>query len=230
MVFKRRDKLPFFSRLREVVYPQKGWRRGIEYLGHRVRRLPDTPHRISLGVACGVFASFTPLFGLHFILAAGLARVVRANILASLIGTAFGNPLTFPFIASVSLKTGRTIVGHGPTGSNFQLLIEAFKDFFSGLWQSLLSLVGIGEPQWTKLTDFLQDVFWPYLVGGLIPGLLSALACYLLCRPIVSAYQVRRRAKLLERISALEAKAEANGKSDASKKTSYIATKKTATN
>ena len=31
--------------------------------GHRVRRLPDTPHRIALGFACGVFVSFTPFFG-----------------------------------------------------------------------------------------------------------------------------------------------------------------------
>lgn len=230
MVFKRRDKPPLFSRMREVVYPQKGWRRGIEYLGHRVRRLPDTPHRISLGVACGVFASFTPLFGLHFIVAAALARILRGNMLASLIGTAFGNPLTFPFVASVCLKTGRTILGHGPSGDNPQKVIEAFREFFVGLWQSLLSLAGVGDAQWDKLTVFLQHVFWPYLVGGLIPGLLTALACYLLCRPIISAYQVRRRARLMARLSALEAQAGADGRSDDPEKKPYIAKKRTAAN
>ena len=78
MVFKRRDKPPLLSRLREAVLPRRGWRRGIEYLGHRVRRLPDTPHRIALGFACGVFVSFTPFFGLHFVLAAG-ARLAAAR-------------------------------------------------------------------------------------------------------------------------------------------------------
>ena len=54
MVFKRRDKPPFSIRMRELLYPRRGWRRAIEYLGHRVRRLPDTPHRIALGFACGL--------------------------------------------------------------------------------------------------------------------------------------------------------------------------------
>ncbi len=232
MVFKRRDKPPFFSRLREVLLPQKGWRRGIEYLGHRVRRLPDTPHRISLGLACGLFASFTPFFGLHFILAVAFARVVRGNILAALIGTAFGNPLTFPFIASIALKTGRAILGHAPGTSNFQMLTKAFREFFEVLWQSLLSLAGSGEAQWAKLTIFLQDVFWPYLVGGILPGLIAAIACYFLCRPVVAAYQVRRRARLLARLRALEAKArdERDGKSDAPDTNRYNGVKKTAAN
>ena len=42
---------PCSTRIREAVLPRRGWRRGIEYLGHRVRRLPDTPHRIALGFA-----------------------------------------------------------------------------------------------------------------------------------------------------------------------------------
>ena len=74
MVFKRRVKPSLVSRVRAAVLPRRGWRRGVEYLGHRVRRLPDTPHRIALGFACGVFSSFTPFFGLHIILAVVIAR------------------------------------------------------------------------------------------------------------------------------------------------------------
>jgi uncharacterized protein len=229
MVFKRRDKPPFLYRMREIVYPQKGWRRGLDYLGHRVRRLPDTPHRISLGMAIGVFTSFTPLFGLHFILAAVLARLVRGNILAALIGTAFGNPLTFPFIASISLKTGRAIIGHGPTGNNVEMLAQAFKQFFMGLWESLLSIGGYGNAQWTQLTSFLQDVFWPYLVGGLGPGLIAGFVSYLLCRPIVAAYQARRRALLTARTIALEAQ-RPKTKSDVSINNAYIAAEKKTAN
>ena len=53
MVFNRRDKLTLRDRLRQLV-PRRGWRRGIDYVGHRVRRLPDTPHRLALGFAGGV--------------------------------------------------------------------------------------------------------------------------------------------------------------------------------
>jgi uncharacterized protein (DUF2062 family) len=197
MVFKRRDKPPLPVRLRELLVPQRGWRRALEYLGHRVRRLPDSPHRIALGFAIGVLASFTPFFGAHLLVAAGLAKLARANIIASLIGTFVGNPLTFPLIAAVSLGLGRRILGYGASGENFDRLAVAFGNAASGLWSSLLSLVGRGEPQWSRLEPFLEYVLWPYFVGGLLPGIAAAAASYWLLRPLIAAYQARRREKRL---------------------------------
>ena len=81
MIFKRRDKPPFRERLREALYPRKGFWRGMDYIRKRLHRLPDSPHRIALGFACGAFASFTPFFTMHILLAAGLAWVMRGNIL-----------------------------------------------------------------------------------------------------------------------------------------------------
>ncbi len=199
MVFKRRDRPPFLTRLREAVAPRRGWRRAIEYLSHRVRRLPDTPHRIALGFAIGVWASFTPFFGAHLLLAAGLARLVRSNVVASLIGTLVGNPLTFPFIAALSLALGRRILGYGAAGHDFTRLSDAFGAAAEGLWSSLLSPFGLGEPRWRMLGPFARDVMWPYLVGGMIPGLAAALACYFLIRPLIAAYQARRRERMLAR-------------------------------
>lgn len=193
MVFRRRDKPPILSRLREAVAPRGGWRRAIEYIGYRIRRLPDTPHRIALGLACGVFISFTPLFGLHLFGAMALAWILRANVLASLFGTLAGNPVTFPFIASVSLSLGRQILGHGLTGRDFNRIVTAFGEAFTGLWQSLLSLLGFGTPQWQKLALFTHDIFWPYLIGGFLPGLISSIAAYYVTRPLIAAYQARRR-------------------------------------
>jgi uncharacterized protein (DUF2062 family) len=199
MVFKRRDKPPLLSRIREAILPRGGWRRGIEYLGHRVRRLPDTPHRVALGIACGAFASFTPFFGVHFLLAAGLAWALRGNVIASLLGTFVGNPLTYPLIAAVALGLGRRIVGHGVTGRDPSRIQDAFTQFLAGLWQSLKSLLGYGDSEWYKLMLFVQDVIWPYFVGGLLPGLIAAIASYYLTRPLVAAYQARRRARMLAR-------------------------------
>ena len=54
---------------------------------------------------------FTPFVGFHFVLAAITAWIVRGNILASAIGTAAGNPWTFPFIWVSVLYTGRKILG-----------------------------------------------------------------------------------------------------------------------
>ena len=192
-MFRRRDKPPILSRLREAVAPRRGWRRAIEYISYRIRRLPDTPHRIALGLACGVFMSFTPLFGFHVFGAMALAWLLRSNVLASLFGTLAGNPLTFPFIASVSLSLGRLILGHGLTGGDFDRIVVAFGEALTGFGQSVLSLFGIGEPQWQKLALFTHDIFWPYLAGGFLPGLISAIAAYYVTRPVIAAYQARRR-------------------------------------
>lgn len=202
MVFRRRDRPGLLERLRSVVLPRGGWRRGLEYLGHRVRRLPDTPHRIALGFASGVFASFTPLFGLHFVLAAGLAKIVRGNILAALLGTIAGNPLTFPLIASTSLWLGRKIVGFGDTGRDYSRVADAFGQAADALWKSSLAIVGIGHSHWGRVVPFLRDVFWPYFVGGLGPGLVAGVASYYLLRPLVAAYQLRRRNRRLARAHA----------------------------
>ena len=95
----------------EFVWPRGGWRRAGQYVLHRLRRLPDPPHRIGRGVAAGVFISFTPLFGLHLIGAAALAWLIGGNILAALLATFIGNPVTTPFIAVLSVGLGRWMLG-----------------------------------------------------------------------------------------------------------------------
>ena len=211
MVFKRRDRPPLLSRLRQLLLPRRGWRRGIEYLGHRVRRLPDTPHRIALGFACGVYASFTPFFGLHFVVAVALARVLRGNMVSSLIGTAVGNPLTFPLIASVSLALGRRILGYGVTGRDFSRISDAFAQAFAAIWHGILSRFGRGDSEWQNLIPFFRDIIWPYFVGGLLPGLVAAIVGYYLTRPLIAAYQTRRRARMLRRAHDRVVAAQAGG-------------------
>lgn len=208
MVFRRRDRPAFLVRVRETIYPRRGWRRALEYIGHRVRRIPDSPHRIALGFSCGVFVSFSPLFGFHFFYAMFLAWLLRGNVLASLIGTVAGNPLTFPIIASTSLALGRRILGYGATGRDFGRITDAFTEAAEGIWEGVLSLFGLGEAEWHKVAAFFTDIIWPYYVGGLLPGLVAAIASYYLTRPVIAAYQAARRKRLAERASRCSGRAQ----------------------
>jgi hypothetical protein len=110
MIFKRRDKVSFIKQFKEIFMPKKGWRRALEYFVYRIKRLPDTSHKIALGLICGIFTSFLPLFGGHFFTAALLAYLFKGNIIASIFGTFFGNPLTFPIIATCSVNFGQFIL------------------------------------------------------------------------------------------------------------------------
>ncbi|HSM20435.1 MAG TPA: DUF2062 domain-containing protein, partial [Hyphomicrobiales bacterium] len=162
----------------------------------RLHRLPDSPHRIALGFAFGAFVSFTPFFTLHFFLAAGLAWLFRANILASLFGTIVGNPLTFPLIATGSLWLGRYLLGRDGTESNFKAVTHAFAEGFHSLSATMQSWFGYGPSMADGLLLFLDDVFLPYLIGGIAPGILCAIVSYWIIGPIVAAYQERRSKKL----------------------------------
>ncbi len=221
MVFKRRDRPPISVRMREAILPRGGWRRSIEYIAHRVRRLPDTPHRIALGFCCGVFMSFTPLFGLHLFGAMGLAWLIGGNILAAAIGQVVGNPVTLPFIAWVSMAIGRRVLGGGgPSGRSFERVDQALAGALDGLWQTMLSWFGMGVSEWDKVMAVYSQVFLPYLIGGILPGLITSVFFYYLVRALVGAYQRRRRARMLarahERLAAPAAKPYPPGGSEGS--------------
>ena len=46
------------------------------------------------------------------------------------------------------------------------------------------------------------------MVGGIIPGLITAIICYFLSVPVIRAYQQRRIAKLRAKVEKLKAQAQ----------------------
>ena len=82
MLFRRRNPVTISERLRALLWPRKGFRRGPRYITLRILRLSSTPHSIAVGVAAGVASSFTPFFGLHIVIAVALAFVHAVASLA----------------------------------------------------------------------------------------------------------------------------------------------------
>lgn len=204
MVFKRRDRRAIWQIVLDFFYPRGGWTRAFEYVKHRVRRLPDTPQKISRGIWAGVFVCFTPLFGLHFVLAVIIARLLRGNLFAALMATFFGNPLTFPPIGFLSISLGSWILGLSP-GRNDHLG-QKFADASFDLWNNVVAIFTPDLINWRGLQVFYDDVFFPYLVGGIIPGLICATIAYCLAVPVISVYQTRRKKALLAKLDQLKKK------------------------
>lgn len=200
MVFRRRDSRPPIRWLWEMIYPRGGWARASHYVLHRLRRLPDSPERIARGFFAGVFISFTPLFGFHFVGAALIALAYRGNILAALLGTFVGNPLTTPIMATMSLETGYWLLG-----DEYRLplpqVFAAFGDAAAQLSRNAISLVYGGPTQWDQLGHFFSRVYLPYLLGSPIPGTLVGLTFQFASLPLVRAYQRLRTRNAQERIA-----------------------------
>lgn len=202
MVFKRRKPRTYMEKAQDWVYPKGGWKRAITYTFYRLRRLPDQPHRIARGVGAGVFISFTPLFGFHFIGGAVCAWLVGGNVVAALIGTFLGNPVTTPFIAVLSLQFGRWLLGqHG--AMPFHAVVKAFAQAADDLWRNMIGIFTDAPTSWAGLSLFFEHVFLPYAIGGLLPGLAAAVAAHYATLPVIAAYQKRRVKQLRKRAEKL---------------------------
>ena len=195
--------------LADFFYPKGGWTRAFHYVKHRIRRLPDTPERIARGIGAGVFTTFTPFYGLHFLVAALLARGIRGNIFAALSGTFFGNPLTYVPIGLISLKTGHWLLGIRYDEMAHRSFGGKFVDAAADLKANFFAMFTERTADWDGLSVFFHEVFFPYLVGGLIPGILAGVAACYLSLPLIRAYQKRRRGAIKAKFEEIRKRAEA---------------------
>jgi uncharacterized protein (DUF2062 family) len=142
-----------------------------------------------LGFAAGAFASFTPLVGFHFIVAAVLALVVGGNVVASALGTCVGNPLTFPFIWLSTYNLGGYLLGY----DHREELTLSMPD---GMFWLFFSSPG---EFWNAFWGALGPVLVPMTLGSLPLGIICAVIIYFVLYPAVEGYQHRRRQKLKRR-------------------------------
>ena len=190
-MFKRRDKLSLWSRASNMLWPRSGMKRSLTYVWHRVARISGSAHFITIGVVSGVFASWTPFVGFHFLLAALIAFFLRGSLLASALGTFFGNPFTFPFIWLSTYNLGGFLLGYEakshidismPHGT-FRLLFSSPAEFFHVAW------------------SVMEPYFVPMLIGAFPLGIATCIPIYFVMRPIISKYQQRRRDRLQARLA-----------------------------
>lgn len=185
-MFGRRKPRSWMEKTLSWIWPRRGVGPAFRYLQKRLVRIKGSPHAIAVGFASGAAVSFLPLPGLHFVLGAICAVILRGSIIASAVGTAIGNPWTFPFIWLGGYRLGRWL-GVGDDGAFGQHSIGAAarrikEDLLAGR---------VGEAAargW--------EVLGPTFVGGAIIGLAVGVLCYLGMRMALSAYQKRRRARI----------------------------------
>ena len=181
MLFRRRDPPAVGEKVRIFLLPRKSYGRSFKYYGKRVLRLSGSPHAVAAGVAAGVAASCTPFIGFHFILSFVFAFFVRGNMLAAALGTAVGNPLTFPLIWFITFRIGSAIEGLWREGPRQR----PPPDFAEGIL--------------TNGWDAISPLLRPMLIGAVPLGIVSGLVFYVFVRWASGLYQRSRRERLAEK-------------------------------
>jgi hypothetical protein len=194
MLFRARTKPNPARRLANWIWPQMGLRRSGKYVMYRVARLRGSPYSIAAGFATGAAVSLTPLIGLHFLLGALVAWIIRANVVAALIGTVIGNPWTFPAIWLWIYNVGRWIESFGSAS----IQTEANLQFWSVLGQLVPALVAMD-------VQFLAGEAWellrPMCIGALPSAIIVWFCFYWPIKSLLVKYQERRQRRLEERIA-----------------------------
>ncbi len=202
MLMKRRTPPSWTEWLRVWIWPRRSWLRSGQYVTKRILRLTASPHAVAAGVAAGAFTSFTPFMGLHFLLAAILAWLVRGNFIASALGTFVGNPITFPFIWAATYKTGQFIL-QADTAGKAPALGRAMKRVMEACWNF------DGTAAMTALGNIWTPILYPMLVGGMVVGPLVTIPLYLLTKRAALMFRESRRNKLMTKAAEIKAKAQA---------------------
>lgn len=185
-ILKRRKPRHIFRKTREALWPSMGWRRTASYYRHRIFRTGDSTYKITAGLAAGAAVSWSPFLGTHFAQAIFAAWLLRASLIAGFIGTAWGNPWTFPFLLWFGYNVGVRICGlfglddssFLPDGMDFAHFIAQPRDFMRYLFANPLQLL------------------LPMTIGGYLCGLafwpLAYAALYYPVRTMRKAYALQR--------------------------------------
>ena len=181
MLFRRRKPLRLHQRLHHLMWPRRGWARAIRYYTKRLLRLSGTPHSIAAGFAAGVALSMTPFVGFHYILCFVVAFLLRINVLAAVLGTTIGNPLTFPVIWLATFETGNLVLGRFGRPES-EMNVEAITHaLFHDSWHAVL------------------PVLEPMLIGSIPIAILTGGIAYCAVYYAAAAFQSARRERFAVR-------------------------------
>ncbi len=159
------------------------WRRSLR----TTLRQPGQPHKIALGMAVGMFITFTPTVGIQIPLVLILATLLRCSRIAGLIPIWITNVFTaapiysFAYWLGVQVLPGEHSINLHELSARIHASMTASLD--SSRWFAPL----------IALWDVTKDVYGPMMLGGALIGIVAAVISYPVTVRIVLWYRARRR-------------------------------------
>ena len=163
----------------------------------QVLHADDTPHRLALGVAIGMFVAVTPTPGLQMVLTLAIAAFLGANKVVGLPMVFLSNPVT-----AVPLNVGCWKVGHALTfsssGQDGTHIDGVFRNLLGHTGQGLLARL-FDADFWRQLLRIMFDFGVELWIGCIVVGLALGVVTYFFVRWGVTEYRQRRRVRKIYR-------------------------------
>jgi uncharacterized protein len=157
----------------------------------KLLHLNDTPKRIALAFAIGVFIGFSPPTGLHAALALVLAWIIGLNKVIMVLGTFVNNPWTLVPIYGSCLWIGLHLYGEHripPMDWSSVMpgnLIHHFEDA-GAQGESLLAALTSTA---VYFIGQFRSYFVPFLIGTIVLGLVASIAAYFVVHSAIVEYR-----------------------------------------
>jgi len=146
----------------------------------KIITIRGTPEEISRGFALGMFIGMTPTLGFQMAIATFIATLLKQNIIATAVTVWVTNAFTFIPIYTFNYGIGRILLNKTNAPAITAHTFTSMKALFSMGW----------------------GFFYTLWVGCIAVGIVSSIATYYICIPLIRNYQIKRdviKQKLHER-------------------------------
>ncbi|MBI4825737.1 MAG: DUF2062 domain-containing protein [Nitrospirae bacterium] len=149
-----------------------------------IMQVHETPHRIALAFALGVFMGNSPFLGLHYVGGIFLAWIFRLNKLVAFVGVSVNNPWTIVPISTFSVWLGAKILMIKDVLPEVDWNAMTFTTVMA--W--LKSLVTDSDNFFNLILD-LMPLIKSFFVGSFIVCTLSSIASYFIILGVARRYK-----------------------------------------
>ncbi len=144
---------------------------------YRILSLDDTPHRIALGVAVGIFVTWTPSMPFQMVLVVALSWLLGANKFVGVPLVWISNPATLVPIYAPNYIIGCWIMGRSHNA--WSVIGNAIS--FQGSW-------------WDRIYTWystMTSIFWELWIGSLVVALILGVMTYFAMYRMIVVYRGR---------------------------------------
>jgi uncharacterized protein (DUF2062 family) len=157
--------------------------RKLKYYSLKLLRIRKSDHTVAIGFIAGFFLCWFPTFGVGVLLSVGLTKLLRGNLVATLISSTLGS-LLWPLLFFLNYKSG-FIIGSLLHSPSYQLE-DALEE-------------PIPDPDYSEAADHfnsISDIGLSFLTGSIINSIFFSVIGYFIVRFALKHYRLPLLKKL----------------------------------